>query len=161
MEISEVDDVYKSISAAKRLVVLIPDSELDETILGRQVWNLALPGQKSVVLLSAAQNLDEELRAIHRLTQIVAVANDPRFHIESIVRFQSGWIRAIKSIYKPGDLILCFESHKIPFRIFWHQSIQSFIEDHLKIPVNTFPKTIEPALIITGHRITVRENKGI
>jgi len=149
------------IRAAKRLVVLVPDLDLDETSLGRQIWNLALTGQKSVVLLSATQNIDEDLRIIQRLTQIYAVANDPRFRLETIVKYQFNWVKAIKSVYKQGDLILCFETHMIPYRIFWRQPIKSAITNNLKIPVYVFPKSAEPALKNKSKRIPAQERNVI
>lgn len=90
-----------------RLVVLVPDMDLDETRLAHYIWSLASPCYLDVLFLSLYRDAEAELRARRRLAILAAITRDDRIRVESRVYPASKWEKAIRAVWQPGDIVLC------------------------------------------------------
>jgi hypothetical protein len=123
---------------AKRLVILVPE-DANETSLGRLVWELASLQKCDVLYLMTARNYDEESRARHKLAALYSFTCEPRIHVETALRFGQSWAKAIQSLLKPGDLLLCFQGHTVLTQLFRRKPIQKALVEQIKAPVYTLP----------------------
>jgi hypothetical protein len=98
-----------SLSTAQfhRLVVVVPDQDVDEARLSRQVWTLAYPACPKVLLVGLAASVEEEYGVIRRLTTIAAILRDPRIEVKTQVLFGRKWVQALQGVLQQTDLVLC------------------------------------------------------
>ncbi len=92
---------------ARRLVVLVPDADVDEAALAARIWSLAAPRQLAVLFLGTARQAAEEFRARRRLALIAALTRDRTLRVDSLLAFGARWLEAVRTVHEPGDLIVC------------------------------------------------------
>ena len=92
---------------AKRLIVLVAPAEVDEALLARRVWQLAVPGRSAVLYVALARDADDELRARRGLVMLAAITRDDRIHVATQVIFQAQWRTALRPLIQPGDVMVC------------------------------------------------------
>ena len=107
---------------ANRLVVLVPDMDLDEMAFSRRIWTLAAPSQLGVLFLGVCRVPSDEPRARRRLATIAALTRDDWVHVNTALAVEVDWLGAVRSVLAPlgGDLIVC---HAEQTRRGWRGSI--------------------------------------
>ena len=123
----------------KRLVVLVPGDELNETHFAHQVWELAQIHRSNVLFFTVARNDDELMNAQHRMTHLAAATHDFRTHVSTQVDYQVSWTRALKRVLRPEDLVVCQADQVIPNQIFWRKPLFKLLTQHFSVPVYTLP----------------------
>jgi hypothetical protein len=103
----------KVLTSAKRLIVLVPQPEVDEAVLARRVWTLALSGRSEVLYVALVRDLDDEARARRSLALLTSITRDDRLRVTSQVVFQSQWLTALRPLYQPGDAIVCMAEQTV------------------------------------------------
>lgn len=96
-----------SLPAARRLVVLMPDMDLDEAGLAWRVWSLAAPNSLAVLYLGSARSETEEPRARRRLATIAALTRDERVMVKTMLALEANWLGALRPVLRSGDVIVC------------------------------------------------------
>ena len=129
----------KGLPPASRLVVLVPDIKLDELAFGRQIWELALSSCKDILFLGAVTTAGDELKILHRMATLSACAQDRRIHVQTHLEFGRSWQKAIRHIWKTGDLIVCCPDHAIRTNLFRHVSLGSLLAHDFHLPVYYLP----------------------
>jgi hypothetical protein len=124
---------------ADRLVVLVPEYSVDAAALGRIVRDFALHNVSKILLLSVVQEPFGEVHMAHVLGYLYAMTHDPFLHVETEVRVQTTWIKTIRELCHPGDLILCLSDHKIKRLVFWEKALSDEIAQSLNMPVYVLP----------------------
>jgi hypothetical protein len=90
-----------------RLVVLVPDRDVDETLLARKIWSL-LPRRKvEVLFVSLVTDSTYGPEAQRRLVTLAAVTQDIFYRITTRLIFGRNWIKGLEGLLKPGDLVVC------------------------------------------------------
>jgi hypothetical protein len=129
----------------KRLVVVVPNEDVDEAQLSRQIWNLAANYRLDVLLITIVANTDESMSARRRLTTIAAMTRASHFKVEKQVVFSHRWDRALRSFWQQSDMILC-PAEKAIKNIFGKTTLLSqALSDHLQAPVYTFCGLYKPS----------------
>ena len=90
-----------------RLVVLVPDEEIDTSKLLRELADLAVPPVVEILFVGLGHGLS--LNGLYqRLNLLVSEA---RTHTTTVIRKQvvesSSWIKAAQIVARPGDLFVC------------------------------------------------------
>ena len=91
----------------RRLVVVIPDQVTEPVQFSRAIRNLALPGQKTVVLVMLVNQPDEELAGQRQLVTLSALVNDPRIKVQTAFAWGKSWEKSLGELMLAGDLIVC------------------------------------------------------
>ena len=109
----------------QRLIVLVPEGEMDEVELARRVWELASAPHLRVLFLALCDDVTNEPRLHRRLATLTALTRDARIAIET--RFERGrnWIRPIRSVVREGDVTLCLAGHVSGWR---HEALSLQLE---------------------------------
>jgi hypothetical protein len=126
-----------------RLVVLLPDQEADENKLSRQIYALAQDHRLDVLLVSLVNDPGNEYRALRRMTSLAAIIRDTWVDVETQVLFGHNWIKAIKPILKPGDLIICSEGQTTSHHLVQRKPLASTLVTTLHRPVHIIPNYFE------------------
>ena len=124
-----------------RFIVLVPDSQIDEIALGRRIWDLASTYDSDVLFLSAVQDPDHEMTAVHRMTVLSAIVQDRRFHVETALRFDKNWRKAIQEVWKPGDVIVCCAEHSVRSSLILRVRLSSLIQKQMQLPIYILPSS--------------------
>jgi len=103
--LSTVGDV--DLSTVQRLVVLIPDQDVDETEIAREIWELASPAKFSVLLLGVCSNSNDEPTVRRRLVTIAGLIREPRISVDIQLDFGNNWIKNLQAILISGDVVIC------------------------------------------------------
>jgi hypothetical protein len=117
----------------KRLVVLVPNVDMDDIQIARQVWEMASSARLAVILLSICADDSDELQLERKLTTLAALIRDPHVKVETHIEYSQNWRRGVKSILDDGDVILCHAEQNVGLR---HKPLVSVL-DVLPVPVWT------------------------
>ena len=93
--------------AVRRLVVLLPDADVDEAGLAAFIWSMAKERALEVLLLGTLPRPREQYRARRRLVTIAAITRDDTVHVDIELLPELSWEQAVRRVWQPGDLIVC------------------------------------------------------
>ena len=128
----------------KRLIVVVPNVEVDEAQLSRQIWNLASSYRLDILLVSMVKDTDDCMTATRRLTTVSAMTRDSHFKVEKQVVFSNRWDKVLRQYWQQMDMILCPAEITI-LNIFGNPVLLSqALSDRLKAPVYTFCGLYKP-----------------
>jgi len=119
----------------KRLVVLVPDRDLDDVTLSREAWSLASQGSHQILYLTVIQDPDRESRARRRLITLAAITRDAQTRVEARVCFEPFYIKAAKNIHQEGDMLVCLAGHKVSSGFRKRLPLEMALVDSLHMPV--------------------------
>src|SRR5258708_5477015 len=92
---------------ARRLVVLVPDLDLDDAALARRIWNLAVPNKLSVLYLGLSISASEEPHVRRQLATIAALTRDDWVKVSTRLAGETDWVAALRPLVRKDDLIVC------------------------------------------------------
>jgi hypothetical protein len=103
-----------ALPATRRLLVLVPDLDLDQAALSRCVWNLAAPNKLAVLYVSRANSSAEEPHARRQLASLAALTRDDWVKVSTLLAPQPDWLNAVRALLCPGDLVVCHAEQSLP-----------------------------------------------
>ena len=122
----------------KRLIVVVPNEDVDEAQLSRQIWNLASNYRLDVLLISLVADPQESNAVSRRLTTIAAMTRDSHFKVEKQIVFSNSWSKALRQYWQQMDMILCPAEVTMPNFLGKIVFLSQILSDRLKAPVYTF-----------------------
>ena len=93
--------------SARRLVVLIPDAETDESELAEHLWPIASAHGLAVLLISLCNDPRREPRTRRRLAALAALLRSDAAPVETKLETDTDWPAAVRSVRQPGDILVC------------------------------------------------------
>jgi hypothetical protein len=119
--------------SARRLIVLVPDWDVDEAEFARQVWEMALLPGLAVLFFGLCKDITEEPGMHRRLATLAALTRDPRLPVETQLEVGHHWLRKLKGILAAGDILVYPSEEKArAWNVPLHRSLSK-----LKLPVWT------------------------
>jgi hypothetical protein len=100
-------DSITALREFRRLIVVIPGQLTEQVQFSRAVRNLALPGQKTVVLVMLVDQPDDELAGQRQLATLSSLVNDPRIKVQTAIAWDNSWEKSLRKMALVGDLIVC------------------------------------------------------
>ena len=128
---------------AHRIIVLVPDFDINEIAFGRKIWDLALSTGCDILFLGVVQTIDDEWHTLKRITSLFAVSQDRRIQVDSRLEFGCSCQKAIRRVWQPGDVILCLEDHAVRGRLFGRKPLARELAHALNLPVYCLPGSFE------------------
>ncbi len=119
----------------RRLVVLVPDRDLDDVTLSREAWSLASQGSHEILYLTVIQDPERESRARRRLITLAAITRDAQTRVEAQVCFEPSYIKAVKNACQDGDMLVCLAGHKVSNGFRKRLPLEIALVDSLHMPV--------------------------
>lgn len=100
-------------SPATRLIVLVSPASVDEMPLARRIWTLALKAHTDVLYVALVRDADEESRARRSLALLTSLTRDDRLRVSSQAIFGSSWLKVLRPLVQPGDVIVCLADQMV------------------------------------------------
>ena len=94
----------------RRLIVLVPESELDLATVARRIRELAGAFENRVLLLGLSSDTTNEPGLRRQLVALSAMVMDKRIFVETKTEVGIHWLSTVKSEWQPGDAIACFSA---------------------------------------------------
>jgi len=104
---------YDPLPPSRRLVVILPDAELDIFSLAKHLWNLAAPDRRQVLLLIKPLGEENEYRSRVNLTTLANLIRDSRVVVQTQVVLGMSLDQAARKYSQADDVFVCFENHHI------------------------------------------------
>ncbi len=116
----------------RRLIVLVPESELDLAIAARRIKELAGALEDCVLLLGLSSDATNEPSLRRQLVALSAMVVDKRILVETKTEVGIHWLSVVKSEWQPGDAIACFSA---PYPGFSRKPLHQILESNLNSTV--------------------------
>jgi hypothetical protein len=94
-------------SPSRRLIVLVPDGDVDVSKLGKFIWSLASPNRLEVWYVALGSDIYNEPRMRRCLATLAAITRDDFVHVETHVSLGGSWLQLLRLRHQTGDVIFC------------------------------------------------------
>ncbi len=121
--------------AARRLVVLVPDQDVDEVRFSRAIRSAMLPETTHILLVAAVSNVESELAARRRLATISSQVSDFYVYVEVRIVWNRSWIAAAREVASQGDLVACPPEMTVYAGLRKREHLDAAITRRLGLPV--------------------------
>lgn len=93
---------------ARRLLVLVPGPATRNELADR-VWSLAAVAELEVLFIGVAWDRNDDYTMRRLLATLAAATRDSRLRVETRLVQGQNWLRAVRALWQPGDLIICHQ----------------------------------------------------
>ena len=116
----------------RRLIVLVPESELDLAIAARRIKELAGTFGNNILLLGLSIDAANEPGLRRQLATLSAVMRGERISVETKNEVGIHWLSVVRSEWQSGDAIACFSA---PYPGFSRKPLHQILESNLNSTV--------------------------
>jgi hypothetical protein len=120
---------------ARRLVVLVPPGEFDETALARRVWQLAVSTGLPILFVTLVREDSYALYQRQRLARLASAAADPMLSVQAWPSSMRSWPKALEQILLPGDLLICLADHRVADHLIRRKALGELLARSTSVPV--------------------------
>lgn len=117
---------------ASRLIVLVPDLDVDASAFAQKLKGLAKSVERRVQLLGLSRDATHEPGIRRRLVALSAMVEDRDIFVECTVEIGRDWVNAVKPYWREGDVIVCFAEYR-PFSN--NKPLAQILETSLNAPI--------------------------
>jgi hypothetical protein len=117
---------------ARRLIVLVPDADLDYAAATRRVWQLANDLGVNIQFIGLCKDEIQESNLRRQLVIMSAMVQDGNVSVEAKVEFGINWVKVVKSNQQVGDLIICFAEQRAGLL---YRPLSQILQSNLDLPV--------------------------
>jgi hypothetical protein len=141
-----------------RLVVLVPEADLDEATLARHVWKMAAPRQLAVLYLGWSAAADTEAPLRRRLANLAALTRDDGVVVSARPALGAGWLPALRGVWRPGDLVVAHSEQQVRLWGLVARPLGAALLAALNAPVYVLtgfcPAPVRPALSVAAQMLS-------
>jgi hypothetical protein len=130
-----VPERSSALHQAGRLIVMVPNGDFDENEFAHRIWKLASIASLPIHFLAFSADRDSSAYWHSRLATIAAVTSFGQVKTSTGIIAGNGWLRAIRRILRPGDLLVCLSEHQVPYRVFGQRALGEYLSTSLDTPV--------------------------
>jgi hypothetical protein len=123
---------YTDLAPTRRLIVLVPDADLDYAAAARRVWNLAGGMESQILFIGLCNDTAEEPGLRRQLITMTAMVQDGKASAEAYIETGTNWVTIVKRNYLQGDLVVCFAEQRAGLI---QKPLSQVLQSSLKIPV--------------------------
>ena len=103
---------FSDLQPVRRLIVLVPESEVDSALTARKIWELANALESRVQFLGLSKDAELEPSVRRQVVTLSAMVGDENIPVESKIEIGNDWLNAVKSEWHEGDVIVCYAEHR-------------------------------------------------
>lgn len=126
---------------ARRLIVLVPETNADSATVARKVWELANALESRVQFLGLSRDAANESTLRRQLVTLSAMVRDENIQVDSKIESGMTWLSVVKAEFREGDMIVCFEEQRSGIT---RRPLSQLLETNLSVTVyvinGTFPR---------------------
>lgn len=117
---------------ARRLIVLVPQAGVDSALTARKIWELANALDGRVQFLGLSSDAAHEPGLRRQLVTLSAIVAGGNILVDTKIEIGNSWLNAVKSEWREGDVIICFEEHRLGII---RRTLSQVLESKLKATV--------------------------
>ncbi len=103
---------FSELQPVRRLIVIVPESEVDSALAVRKIWELANALESRVQFLGLSKDAEHEPSVRRQVVTLSAMVGDENIPVESKIEIGNDWLNAVKSEWHEGDVIVCYAEHR-------------------------------------------------
>jgi|SRR4026207_22376 hypothetical protein len=123
---------HSDIVPAHRLIVLVPDADLDYAAATRRVWELANELGAHIQFIGLCKDVVQESSLRRQLVTMTAMVQDGNTSAKAKIEFGNNWVNVVKSNWQVGDMIVCFAERHAGLL---YGPLSQILESNLNFPV--------------------------
>src|SRR5688572_2242300 len=130
---SSISPTYHSDpESTHRLIVLIPDADLDHTAATRRVWQLANDLGADIQFIGLYKDVLRESSLRRQLVTMTALIQDGKVAADAKVELGNNWVNVVKANWQAGDMIVCFAEQHAGLL---HRPLSQILRSNLHAPI--------------------------
>lgn len=126
-----------STGSHRRLVMLVPEGELDEGKLAGALRGLAAPHGLRVLFLARRLNAETEAEQTRRLASLATLTTERTVKTSVHQAAHKDWIKALQEVQQPGDLVVVYPQQPAPGWALRRTSLAAYLGERFGAPVHT------------------------
>ncbi len=99
---------FPDLQPARRLIVLVPEPELDATFMARKIWELANTLECGIQFLGLSKDAAHEPGVRRQIVTLAAMVGYENISVETKIAIGNDWLSVVRSNWREGDVIVCF-----------------------------------------------------
>ncbi|MCI0549576.1 MAG: hypothetical protein L0287_01335 [Anaerolineae bacterium] len=123
---------HLDLGPAHRLIVLVPDADLDYAAATRRVWQLANDLGANIQFIGLYKDISHESSLRRQLVTMSAMVQDGKVTAEAKVEIGNNWVNVVKSNWQAGDVIVCFTEQRAGLL---HRPLSQILRSNLEAPI--------------------------
>jgi hypothetical protein len=123
---------FSTLQPARRLIVLVPESEADTALTARKIWELANTLECGIQFLGLSKDAEHEPGVRRQLVTLSAMVGYDNISVESKIEIGNDWLSVVKSNWHEGDVIVCFTGQNSGLA---RRPLNQILESNLKATV--------------------------
>ena len=96
---------------ARRLIVLVPEPEMDTAFMAQKIWELANTLEYDIQFLGLSKDATHEPGVRRQMVTLSAMVGYENISVETKIEIGNDWLAVVKSNWHEGDVIVCFAGH--------------------------------------------------
>jgi hypothetical protein len=130
---SSISPPYHSDSEpTHRLIVLVPDADLNYAAATRRVWQLANDLSADIQFIGLYKDVLRESSLRRQLVTMTAMIQDGKIAAEAKVELGNNWVDVVKTNWQAGDVIVCFAEQHVELL---HRPLSQILQSNLHAPI--------------------------
>jgi len=126
---------FLDLRPARRLIVLVPDFEMNTGAAARKIWELANALESGVQFLGLSRDAAREPGLRRGIATLSAMVGDGCTPVESKIEIGNNWLKLVESNWQDGDVIVCFRDNQPGLA---RKSLNQILESKLNATIHVF-----------------------
>jgi hypothetical protein len=122
------------VTPTRRLVVLIPEGEIDNNALARRIWQLASSSGLSILYLALLPDHKSTYQS-RRLATLASLTASRESRPQTSVSQEKSWFKAVEKILRAGDVLICLKEHQLSRGVFFRKTLGEMLSAATAAPV--------------------------
>ena len=90
---------FSDLQPVRRLIVLVPESEVDSALTARKIWELANALESRVQFIGLSKDAEHEPSVRRQIVTLSAMVGDEKIPVESKIEIGNDWLSVVKSVF--------------------------------------------------------------
>jgi hypothetical protein len=103
------------VETTQRVIVLVPDAEIDLAYAAKKIWEIAASVKGSIRLVGLCADSHREPGLYRQLVTLSALMENGKIPVHSSIEFGSNWQTVLRTEWRQGDIIVCFSGVSVGF----------------------------------------------
>ncbi|HCK67386.1 MAG TPA: hypothetical protein DHW49_14085, partial [Anaerolineae bacterium] len=100
------------LKSARRLLVLVPNFDINLSAFTSRVWELATATGSSILFLSLVNDAESELKQRRELTSIISLFKNAHMDVQTKIAFGNDWVEVVRENLRVGDMVVCIAKQR-------------------------------------------------
>jgi hypothetical protein len=139
------------VETTQRVIVLVPDAEIDLAYAAKKIWEIATSVEGSIRLIGLCADSHREPGLYRQLVTLSALMENGKIPVHSSIEFGSNWQTVLRTEWQQGDIIVCFSGVSAGFS---RKPLSQILESTTQSTVHVIDGLTPPAHSSPSERVS-------